>query len=97
MREQSERHGTRGSGAGSRSGPAPAATVSLQTAARVLSISPSGAHELAEADEFPCGVVQGPDGYRMPFESLLRVLRSHARSLSGPRSRPHDSDEKGMP
>lgn len=97
VHEQSGRHGNRSSGAGSRGGPAPAATVSLRTAARVLGISSSEAQALAEADAFPCGVIQRPDGYRVPFGVLLRVLRSRARSVSGPRSRPHDGDEKGMP
>ena len=97
MHEQSGRHVIRGSGADGRGCPAPGATVSLRTAARVLGISPSDAEELAEAEEFPCGVVQSADGYRVPFRSLLRVLRSQVRPVAGPRPWPRNNDEKDRP
>ncbi len=59
-----------------RGGGAPAATVGLPTAARVLGISPDDADGLALRGEFPCSVIQTAEGYRVPFAALLRVLRS---------------------
>jgi hypothetical protein len=56
--------------------PATAATVGLATAARMLGLSPAAALALAEGEQFPCNVIKTTAGYRVPFASLMRVLRS---------------------
>jgi hypothetical protein len=67
-----------------RAHPAPAATVGLITAARVLGISPDEAHNLAKHGDFPCNVIEASDGYRVSFTALLRVLRpGPARNAAG--------------
>jgi hypothetical protein len=55
---------------------APAATVSLMTAARALGISPDEASELTARGEFGCNLIEVGEGYRVPFAALLRVLGS---------------------
>jgi hypothetical protein len=75
------------SATGNWTGSAPGATVSLQTAAHALSISPADAQRLAEAGAFPCDVVRSGGGYRIPFRALLHVLRSSPGTGPGPQDK----------
>lgn len=54
---------------------APAATVGLMIAACALGIVPGHARGLAESGAFPCSVIETREGYRVPFDALIRVLR----------------------
>ena len=73
------------------------ATVSLPAAARTLGIRLSDARDLAEAGQFPCQVIRTEDRYRVPFGTLVRVLRSQLRPGSGSGPWPTDSDKSSQP
>lgn len=76
--------------------PATAATVGLATAARVLGLSPATALALAEHEQFPCSVIKTTAGFRVPFGSLLRVLRSsRSQSSHDAGNGRHQPDRKG--
>jgi hypothetical protein len=75
--------------------PATAATVGLATAARLLGLSRATALALAEDEQFPCNVIKTTTGFRVPFASLVRVLRS-SRNQRGQNARDdhHSPDER---
>ena len=55
---------------------APATTVSLPAAAKVLGFTPDQAHDLAARGVFPCNVITTADGYRVPFGALMHLLKN---------------------
>jgi Helix-turn-helix domain len=59
-------------------------TIDLMTAARILGIGRTKAHELARHGEFPCLVIRVGDLYRVSTADLLRLLGADSGQIHPP-------------